>query len=489
VAIGRGATATPGGKVPAPTPSPAAPSQHQGSFSFGSYGRMIAGTDARGGPGRDADIVAHGSRLDESNYVELELRRDDAWEATGAKTRLVATIAFAHPVFHYDGNFDAHLAARNLYLEERDLGLEGLAVWAGSRMLRGDDIYLLDWWPLDNLNTVGAGVGYHRDLGAQPPDPGAADQARRAGRPGFGWIDVHVHGGLSRPDSPFYLQTVDRPAPLDQIGSVTVTTLDRQRFIGSVRAEYGHRLGERAGIKGVVYGESHQLPAGERETAIPREFEALPSDDGFVIGGQLGVWTGERGTHLNVYARYATGLAAYGQVATPGQLTFEDTTSGASEVLVAAGANAEAGPVGILLGTYYRSFRDASPSLDFDDVDEGIVAVRPAVFFGELGGLAVEGSLQMAQHGVVSDDPDDPAAPPEGPRTASMWRLGVVPFLSPAGRGNFSRPQFRFIYAASFRDDVARQLYAEDDVFGLREVEHFVGVGAEWWFNSTTYDR
>ncbi len=131
-----------------PTAAEKAPEpEHQGSFSFGSYGRMIAATDARGGPGRDADIVAHGSRLDEGNYVELELRRDDDWAITKSKTRLVATLAFASPVFHYTGEFDANLAVRNLYIEERDLALEGLSVFAGSRMLRGDDIYLLDWWP------------------------------------------------------------------------------------------------------------------------------------------------------------------------------------------------------------------------------------------------------------------------------------------------------------------------------------------------------
>ncbi len=27
-------------------------------------------------------------------------------------------------------------------------------------MYRGDDIYLLDFWPLDNLNTLGGGLAY-----------------------------------------------------------------------------------------------------------------------------------------------------------------------------------------------------------------------------------------------------------------------------------------------------------------------------------------
>ena len=74
----------------------------------------------------------------------------------------------------------------------------------------------------------------------------------------------------------------------------------------------------------------------------------------------------------------------------------------------------------------------------------------------------------MAQKGVLLDDPEDPAQPSSGPKTATMWRVGVMPFLSPAGRGNFSRPQIRFIYTAAFRDDVAKAFYPTDDVFHLR---------------------
>ena len=451
------------GKAPEKAPEP----EHQGAFSFGSYGRMIAATDARGGGGRDADIVAHGSRLDESNYVELELRRDDEWPVTASRTRLVATLAFASPVFHYTGDFDAKIAVRNLYIEERDLGIEGLAVWVGSRMVRGDDIYLLDWWPLDNLNEMGAGISYDHPVG----------------------LHFKLNGGLSQPNSTFFTQSVERPAPLDQFGSSAVKILDRQRFIGSARAEYARTIGEKSGIKGILYSELHELPSGQRETELPRTYERLPADDGFLIGGQIGAWSGDRGTHMNLYARYASGLAAYGQFATPSQLTVDDTTTGASEFLVAAGGNAELGPVAILLGSYFRSFRNASPGLDYDDVDEGTVTIRPSVFFGELGGLSLEGGYQRAQRGVVSPDPEDDAAPPSGPKTATVWRFGVVPFLSPAGRGSFSRPQIRFIYAAAFRDDIAKAFYPVDDVFNIRGIEHFVGIGAEWWFNSTTYNR
>ena len=64
-------------------------------FAFGSYGRMIAASDLHGRPGRDANIVKHGSRLDEDNYVEAELRREDFWDLTQSATRAVITLANA----------------------------------------------------------------------------------------------------------------------------------------------------------------------------------------------------------------------------------------------------------------------------------------------------------------------------------------------------------------------------------------------------------
>jgi maltoporin len=434
-------------------------------FAFGSYGRMIAGTDFKGGPGRDADIVAHGSRLDESNYVELELRRDDYWKKTGSTTRLVATLGVANPIFHYNGEFNVKMAIRNLYIEERDLGVKDLSVWAGSRMYRGDDIYLLDFWPLDNLNTMGAGARYDFTKNTY----------------------AALHMGFNEPNTPFYLQSVERPNPLNQIGAIGINVLDRQRFIGSAKVSHIIPVGK-GGIKAVGYAETHQLPAGQRETQ-PRVFETLPANTGFVVGAQIGAFTGDRDGHVNLFVRYAAGLAAYGDFATPNQLGLDQTASGAHELVLALGGNWEIGPFGVMAGGYFRSFRNASTGLDFGDVDEGIFAVRPHVFFGEVGGLALEGSFQAQQRGVVTqaDATAGQPASTTGPFAASLWRFGVMPFLSPAGRGDYSRPQFRLIYALTARNAGAMNLYPVDDVFSLRKTEHFFGIGAEWWFNSSSY--
>lgn len=437
-------------------------------FTFGSYGRMIAATDLRGRPGRSADVVAHGSRLDEGNYVEMELRRDDYFTVTKTATRLVATFAAASPVFHYNGDFDAKIAVRNFYIEGRNLGGSRLSLWAGSRMYRGDDVYLLDWWPLDSLNTLGGGARYDFT-----PDSSIA-----------------LHMGMNQPGSSFFLQSVERALPLNQFGSTKVNYLDRQKMIGSLKGTHIFRVGETGGIKLSLYSELHGLPKGQRETAKQDNPEELPGDFGFVAGAQLGAFTGKRDTHVNIFFRYAGGLAAYGEFATPTELNAEKKAAGARDLVLALGANWEVGPFGLMLGAYARSFRNASPDLDFNDVDEAMVAVRPHFFFGELGGLALEGSVQVAQHGVMPVvDPTAGAPSAGGPLAARLIRFGVIPFVSPAGRGDYSRPQFRLIYLVTSRNQAARSLYAQDDVYSLRDIEHFFGFGAEWWFSSSSYFR
>jgi maltoporin len=61
----------------------------------------------------------------------------------------------------------------------------------------------------------------------------------------------------------------------------------------------------------------------------------------------------------------------------------------------------------------------------------------------------------------------------------------VIPYLAPGGRGSFTRPHLQLIYLATVRDDGAMRLYAPDDPFGMNAVEHFLGLGTEWWFNSS----
>ena len=128
------------------------------SFQFGSYGRVTASSDTTGGGGQSPRVVAYGPRVLEGSYSEIDFAYRHALASTGAAFDTHLTLGFGEQLFHFNGEFESQVAIRNLYLEVHDAIVAGLSVWAGSRMYRGDDVYLLDFWPLDEQNTVGGGV-------------------------------------------------------------------------------------------------------------------------------------------------------------------------------------------------------------------------------------------------------------------------------------------------------------------------------------------
>lgn len=163
-------------------------------------------------------------------------------------------------------------------------------------MYRGDDIYLLDFWPLDNLNTVGGGVRFDT-------------------RDGKSFVAWHV--GMNRADDPFQYQVEKRAAPQNQPGTNDVAILDRPRLISSLKASHiVPMFDDKGGLKAVLYGEVHRLPSGEREDQ-PGRLKSVPGDSGTLIGGQVGLFTGEHDTFVNLFFRHGRGLAAYGELATP----------------------------------------------------------------------------------------------------------------------------------------------------------------------------
>ena len=288
--------------IEAVSPEPVTTHAPDTGFRFGSYGRVIAGTDLRGGKPEKILVVAHGPRIVEDSYLELELSY--GFDTDEVRLRPVITLAFDGTLFHDTGEFDAHPALRNLYLDATIT--PHLTAWAGSRMYRGDDIYLFDYWPLDDQNTLGGGVMFRVDEG-NPHGGGDA-------------LELAAHAGVNRLDHPFQFQQIDVANPVQ--GATTVVQLNRQRMIASATAAY--TLGGNPGqlpIKLKLHGEVHALPSGTRKRD-DGTFEALPADGGYLIGAEVSVFgfqpegSGYK-RHLNLFTRYASGLAAFDELAPP----------------------------------------------------------------------------------------------------------------------------------------------------------------------------
>lgn len=422
---------------------------------LGSYGRVQVSTDLAGGQGEATNLVAHGTRLEKDPYLELDV----GWKVTpeNAPTfRVLVTPALAGSLFHYDGTFDATLAIRNLYVQANDVGVKGLGAWAGSRMYRGDDVYLLDFWPLDALNTVGGGAFY------------ATEDT---------WVGAHV--GLNRLSDGEWQYQQDAEVLPGGVGSEWVTTLDRQRTVASLKGSHTFRFGD-LGVRPKVYGELHTLPAGTREVEDTIA-QALPAETGWLVGGQISAFGWARDSYAHVFYKHAQGIAATGELTVPTD-GFDTSRSVASarEDLVALAANHEGGPWGVAAGAYWRGWADADgEDVDFDDGNEWIVAVRPGVYPTKWSSVAVEASHQWVWRGSVHPRTGLQGAP-------QITKLSLLPAIQPR-RGTFARPQVRLQYTLSLLNDDARAWYAERDGRSQRSVQHFVGIGAEWWLNSQSY--
>ncbi len=438
----------------------------RGGFGFGSYGRVTLGTNMDGEPVYPVNITGHGPRLEESTYVELDLYYR-LHPMRGLRSKMVATLALNDSLFHYNGSWESGMAVRNLYLEMTPQALPGVSFWAGSRMYRGDDIYLLDFWPLDNLNTLGAGVWYDR-------------------RPLRGGL----HVGTNRVLGPYQYQEEAVNTPT--VGETTIATLNRQRFIASAKLEYWQQVNDTLGFKIKGYGEFHKLPQGTYNAlGEPEERIDLPAESGYVVGLQGGLWGFSPHSFVNVFARYASGIAAYGEFSQPlglGYMPDLGTDYSASTardfVLALVGNYVLPGRLGVQLGAYWRTFEDADGQThDWDDGNELVVALRPMLFVPELVGrqfaLGAELSYQRTERAGLHPETDLPAHP-------SVWKISILPTWI-SGPDTYSRPAVRLFYTIAMPDEDARLWYHRMDYRRTRSIEHFVGISAEWWFNSSTY--
>ena len=448
-------------------------------FRFGSYGRVIVGTDLHGGKPEEIAIVAHPPRIVEDSYLELDFSY--GFETSrGVRLRPVITLAFDGTLFHDLGQFDAHPALRNLFLDAQVN--DHWTVWAGSRMYRGDDIYLLDYWPLDNQNTVGAGV-FYKTTGARPKD--VVEVAVHAGANRL--IDPSCLVGAGNPNPSVCYQYQEISVPNPQQGATTVVQLNRERMVASATGSYLIAPGASGiGIKLKVHAQVEAIGSGSRQLG-DGSTQALPDDSGYLLGAEASFFDfgGSKvdkkyRRHVNVFMRYASGLAAFDELAPPSSVGADYRTTNASELTIGTSSNWDMSIGNMMLGALTRRWQDATGQPDFLSGWEYVLDARPLV--------------KVIPEWFVGADISYQARFPQGlnPITeraedAGVFQIAPMVVFSPMGPSAYDRPQLRFVYRAAHLDQGALDLYVPDDPRHGRPWVHFLGVQAEWWFNSSTY--
>lgn len=443
----------------APDDEPPIPKPADTGFRFGSYGRVSAGSDLRGGKPERVKIVAVGPRIIEPSYLELELSYGMAHPHDAEKTiRPLITVAFNDTLFHETGQFDAQPALRNMFLDARISSKVG--VWAGSRMYRGENIYLFDYWPLDDQNIVGGGVS------VRPMEP----------------LLILGAVGFNRLETPFQHQEIDVANPVQ--GATTVEQLNRQRTVASASATYTMQPPTAAGmgVKAKVHSEYHSLPSGTRERE-DGTLESLPADSGFLIGAEAAVFgfadpAEHYRRHINLFVRYAKGLAAFDELAPPTSFGPELKATDANELSLGLSANWDH-PFGqLMVGALSRRFIDADTNpTDADDGWEYAVDVRSLTHIVPDWFVGADVSYQARfPQGInpITLRAEDPA----------VFQVAPMIVYSPMGPSAYDRPQLRLVYRAAKLNEGALNLYVPDDPRHDNEWVHFLGVQAEWWFNS-----
>ncbi|HNW81922.1 MAG TPA: carbohydrate porin [bacterium] len=426
-------------------------------FVFGSYGRVQPATDLEGGSPKWVNIVGHGSRLEQESYIELDFDYLFPRPKNGPKFDFVSTLAFSESLFHSNGKWAALNTMRNMFIRAENVIWKPLGMWVGSRMYRGDDIYLLDFWPLDDDNMYGGGIGLH-----------------------FNKWSVDYYIGFNRLEIDWQYQ--EKEVVSDTFGADSITWMDRQRLVTGLKYEHRYLFNENgSGMKWKLFGELQRIGEGKKYNDPVDDANSIsyPEDFGWSIGGELGFFGYKKNSFANMFFKYSGGLGAYGLLTVPWGFDSSYKTTDAKEFLFGFSSNIEHKWFANSCGAYVRYFTDADANkYDNDDFVEYILAVRPHFKLHEYFYLAFEISHQLKKtNGLKAyDDGSTKNLLPQ------VTKLSFLPIVT-IGGGTYARPQLRLVYTAAIQNDDAKALYDKDDVRSQRTVLHYFGLSAEWWFN------
>jgi maltoporin len=414
-------------------------------FGFGSYGRVgiDVGTDLHGA--KPLDIVDYPTRLGKGPYQELHFYYKDKLDDLPVLVK--TTLAFQEELFHYDGQFSAEMAVRELYAEVEP---GDLALWIGERMYRGDNIYLFDFWPLDNQNTLGGGAAYRLNE----------------------YNKIQAHVGVNRIiDHSTFFQYQEIDVPLDNaVGTRKAVFLDRNRGVASLT----YALELPIGLRAKAYGEAHYLPPGSHQLEPSGVQEHLPADHGFLGGCEVG-FHAEQGSFADLFFKYSNGLAAYDVLSVPFGFDTDLTVTKAERMLFGLGGALETPWAGAHFGAFWQRFHDANSIDTRNDSDQYAAAVRPMAYIGQY----FRAGFELAWEGVQNKE--------IFPETGSKEFMMLTKFTLLAGvapRPNmFAKPELLAFFSFKWLNQAAAyELGRTRFVDTPERKEQSYGLLAEWWF-------
>jgi maltoporin len=447
--------------VAASAPGAAAADITSDRVDFFMYGRMgiawtLSGQVIAGKNMNLGDKRALGGRLEESDYLEPGLKFHLLKGEKPADTTIDVVTSFE--MFATDGSYVSDLANGDIaqlkilpeqaYVEAQNVFTEGLTIWGGSRLYRGTDIHIADYFYFNNLPGEGIGVKYKG-------------------------LDAAVLVKTSA--SPFHKTEID--ADLNGDGNRDVVQRQRTMFIAQYSLPFGPGSTFVQGL-----GELHLVPkSGNQDVLAPKHVN--PRDAGWVVGAKLHLDLNNgafNDASVRFGARIANGAAGGGSTFdTFGAAAEDGTYKDAYGIEVADHFlwNFDK----ILTLNAYGALNYSKGSLDYTPAAPAVAApdsrlhfavgVRPVLYAHDKFHLATEASFQGRKD--------------EGLDMGTAFKVSVVPTIVPTGERTFwARPHLRLIYTAGFYNQAAvDQLMSPYlKTVGPTKVAHYLGTRAEWWF-------
>src|SRR5262249_45529883 len=125
------------------------------------------------------------------------------------------------------------------------------------------------------------------------------------------------------------------------------------------------------------------LPSGSRQLT-DGTMQNLPDDSGFLIGTEVSLFNFGGATidskfrrHVNLFARYAKGLATFDELAPPTSFGPDLRTTNASELSFGLSGNWDSKLGNMMVGALSRRYQDATGMADFDSGWEYSIDSRP----------------------------------------------------------------------------------------------------------------
>ena len=412
-----------------------------GIFKYGMYGRVNVLADSELESAKKISLATYSDRLYKDSYQEMTFQYIFSKES-----RVQTTLSISEPYFHQTGQFKLQSALREAYLEQK---VSEIYIWAGSRMVRGQDVYQFDMWPLYHWNLFGGGFF-------------------------SSFVDLHFGSNqlLTEEELNAYIRNYPKRGG---VGAEAAQVVDRPRWVLNLKLHHDLIKNDTVRLNAGFICELHWQKSSIKEENDYRTYylkEQKGSAFGAALSGNL--------KKLNYYfsSKFESGLATFDPMH-PFTITLAETKQDdRKRLLTSLSLLYPLSKVDISFAAYHLYINDGDENEDdWDDRSEWQTAIRADYY-------PVKPFIVSLSYNIELLDPKGPLYETDMSERPMNNRFGLGLSVQ-NNQGFYSRPRISLLCFLDNLNDSARLLYPEKDRRYKQSTVFTFGIFAEWWFDSS----